>query len=385
MPKLKSILPVLLSLLFVFGYSFFLQAGTTPNIQFTQDVILELSGITKGDLLISQGSAADGIEVSGKNLTVSSIPAGSSFTLKTPAYARILSVTAVNAPVSLSFSSDNLTDGKVASFTLSSTDKSAKASIIWTVPSSNTGYLVKANGDSYNVFYPNAQSEMSFDYSTDLTISRTLTLETYYGAPAFTSPKPDTYNTQLESSDGNNVEAINVPSDAYQIAISTTPDFKNVSWENIDDAKIKAIGKTTETIYVKFRTKSGKVSDIITYEPKGSNIALSEGDIVKTIDSPDVYIIKYKNSKQYKRLILSPSVFNSYQHLKWENIKTVSQTQMDKYTTSSLVQVAGDNNIYELFPAGDTGRRKVYIPDTSYDSDSVYEINNVDRDSYGME
>jgi hypothetical protein len=138
-----------------------------------------------------------------------------------------------------------------------------------------------------------------------------------------------------------------------------------------------------DKLYLKFRTKTGGTSDMITYDNKSNNnITLNEGDIVKTINNPDVYIIKYKNSKQYKRLILSPSVFKSYGHLKWSNIKTVSQTQLDAYPTSNLVKVAGDSNIYALTPQGDTGQRQVLDNSKAYDKDSIYEINTIDRDSY---
>jgi hypothetical protein len=112
---------------------------------------------------------------------------------------------------------------------------------------------------------------------------------------------------------------------------------------------------------------------------------LAEGDIAKAPDNPDVYIIKYKGGKQYKRLILSPSVFNSYGHLKWSNIKTVPQSQLDAYTTSTLVQVAGDQYAYVLYPRGDEGERKRLDTSKAYDADSVYEINATDKFSYYCE
>jgi hypothetical protein len=175
-----------------------------------------------------------------------------------------------------------------------------------------------------------------------------------------------------------------IPSDVTQIAISRTSDFKDVSWIDFDPEKFKSIADNSETLYVKFRTISGGVSDTLVYLPKttSSFLALNEGDIVKTIDNPDVYIIKYKNQKQYKRLILSPSVFNSYGHLKWSNLKIVSQSQLDSYTTSSLVRETTDPAIYELFPDGDKGERRVLDTTKPYDTDSVYEINGADRGSY---
>lgn len=113
--------------------------------------------------------------------------------------------------------------------------------------------------------------------------------------------------------------------------------------------------------------------------------SIPEGAIMKTADNPDVYIVKYVGNKKFKRLILSPSVFKSYGHLKWENIITVSQSTMDSFVTSDLVRAVGDLNIYRLFPQGDQGEKRL-VPITfgnnSFDTDSIYEINSVDRDSY---
>lgn len=126
-----------------------------------------------------------------------------------------------------------------------------------------------------------------------------------------------------------------------------------------------------------------------------STVNIPEGAIIKAANNPDVYIVKYKNGKQFKRLILSPSVFQSYGHLRWEDLIIVSQETMDLFATSSFVQVAGDVRIFELTPQGDTGeKRAVFINSSGYrvfngitanspfDYDAVYEINTTDRDSY---
>lgn len=123
--------------------------------------------------------------------------------------------------------------------------------------------------------------------------------------------------------------------------------------------------------------------------------SIPEGAIIKTADNPDVYIIKYMGSKKFKRLILSPSVFKSYGHLKWEDLITVSQQTMDTFTTSRYVKAVGDTNIYQLFSQGDTGEKRLVAIDLEghwsamgingnslFDYDAVYEINAVDRDSY---
>jgi hypothetical protein len=210
--------------------------------------------------------------------------------------------------------------------------------------------------------------------------------------------KPSIAETKVTDA-GGRLDIFNLPANIVQFAASATIDFKQASWQALDRLQTTlARFADTAKFYLKFRSREGGVSDVLTYENKDlGSVKISEGDIVKTADNPDVYIIKYKNGKQYKRLILSPSVFRSYGHLKWENIKTIPRAQMDSFATSSLVQVGGDKKVYELFPEGDTGRRKVFAvykdgilkqvqDDTSgWDADSVYEINAVDRDSYILE
>jgi len=172
-----------------------------------------------------------------------------------------------------------------------------------------------------------------------------------------------------------------------QIAISASPDFEGVSWEDIaqKDDILRQYDNTPE-LYFKFRTNQGATSDVIIYERSADipSSDLKDGDIVKTANNPDVYIIKLKNNKQYKRLILSPSVFKSYGHLKWSNLKIISQAEMDSHITSSLVKETKDSVTYRLFPNGDIGKRMSLDTSIIYDFDSVYEINKPDRDSYEL-
>ena len=118
--------------------------------------------------------------------------------------------------------------------------------------------------------------------------------------------------------------------------------------------------------------------------------SIMEGDVIKTADNPDVYIAKYVGVKNFKRLILNPAVFNSYGHLSWSNIKVVSQAEMDMFTNSQLVRAEGDPKVYQLSsaPNSDTGV-KAWLNMTAaeftaagYDWDSIYQINQVDRDNY---
>ena len=111
-------------------------------------------------------------------------------------------------------------------------------------------------------------------------------------------------------------------------------------------------------------------------------MAVPEGATIKTADNPDVYIVKYKNGKQFKRLVLNPQVFESYGHLRWEDILTVSQSEIDSFIVSDLVRVDGQTDIYQLVPNGDVGTKVLLTSTAGYDLDLVYTINGVDFGNY---
>ncbi len=116
--------------------------------------------------------------------------------------------------------------------------------------------------------------------------------------------------------------------------------------------------------------------------PNINAMQIPEGAIIKTADNPDVYIVKYKNGKQFKRLVLNPQVFESYGHLRWEDILTVSQSEMNSFVVSDLVRVDGQTDIYQLVPNGDVGTKVLLESTAGYDLDLVYTINGVDFGNY---
>lgn len=128
----------------------------------------------------------------------------------------------------------------------------------------------------------------------------------------------------------------------------------------------------------------------IPYSPpavKGVTDIIPEGALIKTTNGIDIYIVKYVGSKKFKRLILSPSVFNNYGHLRWEDVMDVSQVMFDEFTTSELVRAVGDDKTYRLYAQGDTGQKRMIknnsvLTRLGFDLDSVYEINSFDRNSY---
>ena len=124
-----------------------------------------------------------------------------------------------------------------------------------------------------------------------------------------------------------------------------------------------------------------------------SAVTINDGDLIKISNNPDVYIVKLIPStssgqaEKYKRLILNPEIFNQYGHLKWENIKTVSQAEMDEYAVSDLVRAVGDEKVYKLYPNGDAGEKRwvktsADFSGFGYKIDSIYEMNSFERDFY---
>ena len=124
-----------------------------------------------------------------------------------------------------------------------------------------------------------------------------------------------------------------------------------------------------------------------TFSAPVDTLNIAEGALIRARGTFDVYIVKYVGSKKFKRLILSPSVFNNYGHLRWEDIVDVEKSTLNSFVTSEFIKVAGDNKIYRLYPSRDTGEKR-WVKTTEiftrngWDLDSVYEINTFDRDSY---
>ncbi len=116
-------------------------------------------------------------------------------------------------------------------------------------------------------------------------------------------------------------------------------------------------------------------------------VSVADGDLIRAVGDLDVYIVKYKGLKKFKRLVLNPSVFNNYGHLKWSNIKEVSKESLASYQDSNLVRSVATGKLYYLIPKGDTGEKR-FIADINrlnslgHDQDSVYEINGYDENYY---
>jgi hypothetical protein len=140
------------------------------------------------------------------------------------------------------------------------------------------------------------------------------------------------------------------------------------------------------------------LSGIVMLAPLGVGAAIVDGDIVSpdaefvegdvTYYPYDVFIVKIVGDKTFKRLILNPTVFDSYGHLEWGNIQTISAATVDGYVTSDLVRELDDTKVYKLTADGDVGTKgwvnmtAAEFESEGYDWDAIYVINVTDRDVY---
>lgn len=125
---------------------------------------------------------------------------------------------------------------------------------------------------------------------------------------------------------------------------------------------------------------------------KAQSASLPDGALIRNPSAEgdakyDIYIVKYVGDKKFKRLILSPKVFLSYDHLDSESVVSIDQVTMDGFATSDLVRAINDTKIYKLYPSGDTGEKRwittaAMFDSLGYDWDSIYGINQTDRDEY---
>ena len=145
-------------------------------------------------------------------------------------------------------------------------------------------------------------------------------------------------------------------------------------------------------------TEGAEEEEGLVEEESGTTIV--DGDLIRNPNAAgmaqfDIYIVKLVGDKKFKRLILSPHVFESYEHFDkngngnpWDDVLDVAQSVMDEQTTSDLVRAVGDTKVYRLIASGDTGTKRWMnmtanrFTSQGNDSDSIYEINETDRNAY---
>jgi len=133
----------------------------------------------------------------------------------------------------------------------------------------------------------------------------------------------------------------------------------------------------------------------------GAVTTVVDGDLIRNPNAEgmaqlDIYIVKIVGEKKFKRLILSPHVFESYAHFdkngngdNWDDVMDVDQATMDSFTTTDLVREVGTDKVYRLYAeeGSDTGSR-YWLDMTAesflavFDADAIYTINGTDTAGY---
>ncbi len=105
------------------------------------------------------------------------------------------------------------------------------------------------------------------------------------------------------------------------------------------------------------------------------------GSLIRVGSSPKVYITQGK----YKRWIQTAKIFNSYTHLKWEDIKEVTQEELDFYEEVSLIRVTGQEKVYEINNDGTSHWLKITAKQflsSGRAPEMIFEINQSELDLY---
>ncbi|MDD2954496.1 MAG: DUF2341 domain-containing protein, partial [Parabacteroides sp.] len=139
----------------------------------------------------------------------------------------------------------------------------------------NVRYTLKVDGQASDTYVANDQGQISFAYNGGYS-TKTFELEETPSSSFIAPSKPSLTNVNITTDNGN-LTFDNLPSTITQIAISTTPDFTDASWEDIakkDELLTKYAG--ADKLYIKFRTQEGGVSDTIIKE--GNTIDAGQDD-----------------------------------------------------------------------------------------------------------
>lgn len=107
------------------------------------------------------------------------------------------------------------------------------------------------------------------------------------------------------------------------------------------------------------------------------------GSLIRTRGDFKVYVINGK----YKRWIQNPYIFNSYGHLKWENIIEATPQERDWYEESFLVRADGDYKVYQV--GADGVRHWLNMAASQFvlsgrKWDAIFVINNRERNYYKL-
>src|SRR3989344_3225249 len=168
---------------FIVAIFLYLPNHSLAAVSFSQDTNLSLTGISDGDIVAASGSSADYLSFSGAELTVSAIPDGSYFTLKTPTYSNALKITPSGGTATTTFNSANLSSGAVTAWTINTSASDTTIAHIVSAINANSWYAIAVDGSAYNSYQTGSNGELSFTYSGGFSSSHTFTISSDTAAP----------------------------------------------------------------------------------------------------------------------------------------------------------------------------------------------------------
>ena len=238
------------------------------------------------------------------------------------------------------------------------------------------------------ITHTSASDDSNYDGLTISSITANITDNDFAGG-GFISPAPPIVsllpNQSFEIITIDNQATINLSNieNVHQIAISTTPDFKSVSWEPY---KENIVLPDVEKVYLKFRSQTGGVSEVYEIEIDLNDETnfpdLSNGSLVRAINDYKVYII----NNIYRRHIIDEIIFSFYNHLNWNAVQEIDSSQLNNYKESYLIRELNDHKVYEI---KDNKKHWLAITEEEfiergYNWDEVFVVNEAERDFYEM-
>ena len=299
--------------------------------------------------------------------------------------------TLANIPSSLSLAADSSSQ-ITASWNANSNPANTEYYIENTTAGTNSGWITSTSWTSSNLtcgtsYSFKVKARNGDNVETDYTDSASVETDGCGGGfisptpPIISLPQNQTFEIAIIE-DQSTINLSNVEN-AYQMAISTTPDFEYVSWEpyqeNIDLPD-------TDKVYLKFRSKSGGVSEVYEIEVDSETTdtpVIPNGSLVRAINDYKVYII----NNSYLRHIIDEIIFSFYKHLNKDNIQEISSSLINDYQESYLIRASNDYKVYKII---DNEKRWLDITveefeNLGYNWDEVYVVNGEEWGWYEIE
>ena len=180
------------------------------------------------------------------------------------------------------------------------------------------------------------------------------------------------------SLDVANLATLRTRSNGYAGSVS----FRSLRAATTRTEQVRQAGGEMERV-----EQTRRASDRTAAEPPTTQRAAPDHVLIRQVGTIDVFLTRIAAGKRFKRLLLNPTVFNSYD-FDWQSVRDVGAEEIGRWAHSSLVRLEGDYQVWQLFPDGDEGqRRPLDLTDeqfisAGFDWDSVAEINRTEFEAY---